>query len=101
MKLVATLILLSLSFAASATPFPQGNVQAGQKLFEQLKCNSCHSNMFGGDGSTIFTRPDAKVHNPPELLAQIGRCGGNVGKEFSAQEERNIAAYLNRYYNFK
>jgi cytochrome c553 len=101
MKYAATLILLSLSFAATANPFPQGNAQAGQKLFEQLKCNSCHINMFGGDGSAIFTRPNSKVHNPSQLLAQIGRCGGNVDKELSAQEEQNIAAYLNRYYNFK
>ncbi len=93
-------LLLTISCAAYASPF-QGDVKAGKKLFDELKCNSCHSNMFGGDGSAIFTRPNSMVHNPAQLLAQIGRCGGNVDKDFSPQEEQNIAAYLNRYYNFK
>ena len=101
MKNIATLMLLCASLAASANPFQQGSAPTGQKLFEQLKCNSCHMNMYGGDGSAIFTRPNRKVHNAPQLLAQIGVCGGNVDKEFSAQEKENIAAYLNRYYNFK
>lgn len=101
MKLITSLLLLSFSLAASANPFAQGDAAAGEKLFAQLKCNSCHINMFGGDGSAIFTRPNRKVHNPSQLLAQIGRCGGNVDREFSAQEEQNIAVYLNRYYNLK
>ena len=101
MKLITALLMLCVSLAVQANPFPQGNAQAGQRLFTQLKCNSCHINMFGGDGSAIFTRPNSKVHNAPQLLAQIGRCGGNVDKEFSAQEEQDIAAYLNRYYNMK
>ena len=101
MKLITVLLMLCVSLAVQANPFPQGNAPAGQRLFTQLKCNSCHINMFGGDGSAIFIRPNSKVHNAPQLLAQIGRCGGNVDKEFSAQEEQDIAAYLNRYYNLK
>ncbi len=93
-------LLLTVSCAAHASPF-QGDAKAGQKLFNELKCNSCHINMYGGDGSAIFTRPNSKVHNPAQLISQIGRCGGNVDKDFSTQEEQNIAAYLNRYYNFK
>ncbi len=101
MKLISTFILLCVSLSAEADSFPQGSAPTGQKLFAQLKCDSCHMNMYGGDGSAIFTRPNRKVHNAPQLLAQIGVCGGNVDKEFSAQEKENIAAYLNRYYNFK
>lgn len=101
MKRLAALMFLSFSFAACAHPFPQGDAKAGEKLFAQLRCNSCHINMFGGDGSAIFTRPNSKVHNPAQLIAQIGRCGGNVDKDFSPQEEQNIAAYLNRYYHFQ
>lgn len=101
MRRIAALMLLSCSFAAYATPFPQGDAKVGEKLFQQLKCNSCHINMFGGDGSAIFTRPNSKVHNPADLIAQISRCGGNVDKHFSMQEEQDIAAYLNRYYHLK
>ena len=101
MKFVTTFMLLCVSLGVQALPFPQGDATTGEKLFVQLQCNRCHSNMYGGDGSAIFTRPNRKVHNAPQLLAQIGVCGGNVDKEFSAQEKQNIAAYLNRYYNFK
>ena len=101
MKFIAAFMLLCVSLGVEADPFPQGNATTGQKLFAQLRCDSCHMNMYGGDGSAIFTRPNRKVHNAPQLLAQIGVCGGNVDKEFSTQEKENIAAYLNRYYNFK
>jgi cytochrome c2 len=101
MKIMITALLMCASFTALANPFPQGNAQTGQKLFAQLKCNSCHINMMGGDGSGIFTRPNSKVHNSAQLIAQISRCGGNVDKTFSAQEEQDLAAYLNRYYNLK
>lgn len=101
MKMIVTLMLLCASSAASANPFPEGNNQTGQKMFTELKCNRCHSEMYGGDGSGIFTRPNSKIHNPAQLIAQIGVCGGNVNKEFSEQEKQDIAAYLNRYYNFQ
>ncbi len=101
MRPIVVLVLLSLSLAAFANPFSQGNAQTGQRLFGQLKCSSCHINMYGDDGSAIFTRPNSKVHNASELIAQIGRCGGNVDREFSAQEVQDIAAYLNRYYHLK
>ena len=101
MKLIAATLLLSLSLTATANPFAQGDAATGGKLFTQLKCNSCHINMYGGDGSAIFTRPNSKVHNAGELIAQIGRCGGNVDKDFTTKEEQDIAAYLNRYYHLK
>lgn len=101
MKMIAMLILSSLSFTAVANPFPQGNAQAGEQLFTELNCNACHKNMMGGDGNAIFTRPNSRVHSPAQLREQITRCGGNVEREFSAQETQNIAAYLNRYYHLK
>lgn len=101
MRTIALLLSLSLAGAASANAFSGGNAKAGQRLFEQNRCDNCHINMYGGDGSAIFTRPNSKVHNAAELIAQIGRCGGNVDKDFSAKEKQDIAAYLNRYYRFK
>ena len=101
MKLAALLITSLICIPAYAAPFPRGDAQAGQNMFAQLHCNRCHSEMVGGDGSGIFTRSDSKIHNPAQLVAQIGVCGGNVNKEFTAQEKQDIAAYLNRYYNFK
>lgn len=101
MKPIILLIMLSAATAASANPFPNGNAQTGQKLFERYKCNRCHAAMLGGDGSAMFTRADRKVHNATELVEQIRFCSGNVGANLTAQDEQHLGAYLNRYYNLK
>ena len=101
-KFLATLALLSLSVSGVAAPFANGDPASGKKLFDQYKCNSCHIDMLGGDGSAIFTRPNRKVTKPADLSAQMKRCSGAVGANISAQEEEHLAAYLNqKYYKFK
>lgn len=92
-------------FAAStafAGPFTNGNAGNGEKLFAQYNCNSCHKGKVGGDGNAIFTRPDRIVRNADELIPRIKFCSGAVGANLSAQEELDLAAYLNQqYYHFK
>lgn len=101
-KILLTLSLLSLSTLALANPFPKGNAQTGQKLFAKYDCSSCHKARLGGDGSAIFTRADRTVQNPDELLVQMERCSGAIGKALSTQEKQDLAAYLNKtYYQFK
>ncbi|OGS97052.1 MAG: hypothetical protein A3H31_05050 [Gallionellales bacterium RIFCSPLOWO2_02_FULL_57_47] len=101
MKLITTLILLSAATAATANPFPNGDAQTGQKLFEQYNCNRCHAKLMGGDGNAIFTRADRKVHNAAELLVQLVACSGNIGTTLTPQEKQHLGAYLNRFYNLK
>jgi len=98
MKLITALLLLCAATAAQANPFPNGNAQVGEKLFNQYKCNSCHAAMLDGDGSAMFTRADHKVNSPPALIEQIRFCSGNVGAHLTPQEEQHLGAYLNRYY---
>ncbi len=95
------IILLGAATAASANPFPQGNAQTGQKIFDEHKCNSCHDSMMGGDGNKIFTRFDRKRNSPDGLITQIGMCSGNVNAHFTKQETQDLAAYLNIFYKFK
>lgn len=106
MKLIATLIfpamiLLGAVAPASANPFPDGDAQRGQRIFDEHKCNSCHDSMMGGDGNKIFTRFDRKRNTPDGLIEQIGMCSGNVNAHFSKQQTQDLAAYLNIYYKFK
>ena len=102
MKTLAALTLLLATGSALAAPFPDGNAQAGKKLFGQYKCNSCHKDKMGGDGSAIFTRPDHKVTSPQGMLEQMTMCSGALGKTLTPQEKQNLGAYLNqRYYKFK
>jgi len=95
------IILMGAATAASANPFPDGNAQAGQKLFEKYDCNRCHDSMMGGDGNKIFTRSDRKRNSPDGLIEQIGMCSGNIKAHFTKQEMQNLAAYLNIFYKFK
>jgi cytochrome c551/c552 len=91
-KLTATLLLLCAAAAASANPFPNGNAQNGQKLFEKYDCNQCHNSIMGGDGNKIFTRFDRKRNTPDGLIEQIGMCSGNVNAHFTPKETQDLAA---------
>ncbi|MDD2914532.1 MAG: cytochrome c [Gallionella sp.] len=101
MKSIIGLMMLCATTVTLANPFPDGNAQTGQKLFEQYKCNRCHAAMLGGDGSAIFTRADRKVHNATELVEQMEACSGNIGANLTPQDKQHLGAYLNRYYNLK
>lgn len=122
-KLIATLLLLGCSVGVQASQFadsdvcppivssaPQaslvadfsaGDAQAGEKLFEEYKCSSCHIDKVGGDGSAIFTRPDRMATRPEELVRLMTQCSGRIGKTLTVQEQQHLGAYLNRrYYRF-
>ena len=102
MKRITTLTLLLAAGSALATPFPDGDAQAGKKLFGQYKCNSCHIGKMGGDGSAIFTRPDHKVTSPQGMIERMTMCSGSIGKTLTTQEQQHLGAYLNQhYYKFK
>lgn len=100
MKTVLFLLMLA-SATAQAAPFANGNAENGKKLFTQYDCSSCHKGKMGGDGSTIFTRPERIVRSAAELIPRIKFCSGAVGANLKPQEEQDLAAYLNRtYYHF-
>ena len=102
MKQITALILFLAAGSALSAPFPNGDAQAGKKLFEQNKCNRCHVDMMGGDGSAIFTRPNHKVTNPQQMVQRMHTCTGGAGITLSAQDEQDLGAYLNQlYYKFK
>ncbi|MCA1978533.1 MAG: cytochrome c [Thiobacillus sp.] len=97
-------LLLVAAFSAAGThaaPFDKGDPKAGKALLEKA-CMSCHINMFGGDGSKIYTRADRKVKTPQQLAARISGCNANTGAGWFPDDELNVAAYLNQqYYKFK
>ena len=101
MKRLASLILFCTAATALANPFPSGNPQAGKAFFDKNKCNSCHEQMVGDGGNAIFTRANRKVHNPTEMFAMFKMCSANAGVTLNAQQEQDMGAYLNKYYQFK
>ena len=102
MKYLAVLVLSLAAGSVLAQPFPDGDAQAGKKLFDDNKCNRCHIGKVGGDGSAIFTRPDRIVNSPEQMIARFHVCSGAAGITLTPQNEQDLGAYLNKtYYKFK
>ena len=101
MKTLALLLALSFTTMVHAEPFAGGDAQKGKAIADK-KCMSCHVQMFGGDGSGIYTRADHKVKNVKQLAARISGCNANTNAGLFPEDELNVAAYLNKtYYHFK
>ncbi len=91
----------TLAAGVQAAPFAKGDPKAGKALHDKA-CVSCHVNMFGGDGSKIYTRADRKTKNAQQLAARISGCNANTGAGWFPEDEAHVAAYLNQqYYKFK
>lgn len=97
-------LLIALTIASPAVlaaPFEKGDPKAGQALHD-AQCIQCHVSMQGGDGSTLYTRPDRKTGSAAQLAARIAGCNANTGAGWFPEEEAHVGAFLNqRYYHFK
>ena len=102
MKILTALFCgVLLAGSAYAEPFTKGDPKTGKGLHDKT-CVSCHTSMFGGDGSKIYTRADRKVRTPDQLVARISACNANTGAGWFPEDEAHVAAYLNQqYYKFK
>ena len=90
-----------LASAAQAAPFAKGDPRTGKALHDKA-CVSCHVNLFGGDGSAIYTRADRKTRSAEQLTARVAGCNANTGAGWFPEDEAHVAAYLNQqYYKFK
>jgi mono/diheme cytochrome c family protein len=100
-NLIVLLAAAILSLPAYAAPFAKGDPKTGKALHDKT-CISCHTGMFGGDGSKMYTRPDHKTQTAQQLAARISACNTNVGAGWFPEDEAHVAAYLNQqYYKFK
>lgn len=77
------------------------DAKRGQQMVEG-NCVSCHASMFGGDGSSIYTRPDRKVKSLAGLTKQVNFCKTTLGMQWFDDEVADVVGYLNdKYYKFK
>ncbi|MDD5175541.1 MAG: cytochrome c [Sterolibacterium sp.] len=91
--------LLSASFALSAAAV--GDPKLGQTLHDK-QCISCHAQRFGGDGSTIYTRAERKVHSLSALRQRVAYCSMQTNTGWFPEDEEQVASWLNQqYYKFK
>jgi cytochrome c553 len=101
--LVAVMLLATAGAVVAqgpAIPYAGADASAGRTL-SQKDCVSCHARKFDGDATRIYTRPDRKVRNPEQLLAQVQLCNSELNLQYFPDDEANVAAYLDReHYRF-
>ena len=94
------LMLLNLSLNAHAEALLLGDPAKGKKLHD-AKCAACHKQLYGGDGSTIYTRSDRNIQTIEGLIGQVNGCNQRVNANFSGNDINDVVNYLNKtYYKF-
>ena len=95
--------LKTILFLAAAAALPwsaQADMANGKKLYQE-NCVACHARMVGGDGSSLFTRPDRRVSSLAGLGKQVRRCRDNLGLTWFDDQVNDVIDYLNvTYYKF-
>ena len=67
---------LAFTMATMVMAAPDSNTAAhenARKLIADAKCEACHKNKVGGDGSAIYSRKDRRVTTKNKLLPQVAR----------------------------
>lgn len=54
------------------------DIKNGKELHDS-NCTSCHVQMQGGDGSSIYTRENKRIESHPALVKQVKRCRDSLG----------------------
>lgn len=77
------------------------DVKNGKELHDS-NCTSCHISMQGGDGSSIYTRENNRIHSHPALVKQVNRCRDSLGVPWPEEHVNDVVEYLNSsFYKFK
>lgn len=105
MKLFFPVIAIVLSAAAHAQGVPAlydgADLKLGEKLIADNKCDSCHQQKVGGNGSAIY-RPTGRVNSLGVLRGQVEACNQMLNMGLFPEEVTSISAVLNRdHYRFK
>ena len=97
---VLTLSIWILTVVPSAV-LAAPDVERGKALHD-ANCTACHSSMFGGDATRIYTRPDRRVKSREGLTRQVQRCNHSLGLQWFDDDVEAVAEYLNQtYYKLK
>lgn len=102
--LIAALSLSMLPARADPAVPPEfrgADLQLGEKLIREHRCNECHIRRVGGNGSTIY-KPTGRVSRPSALLAMVEMCSVELKLQLFPEDVQAVAAVLHRdHYRFK
>lgn len=106
MKIIVLITSIILSAAAHAeqgvpTLYQGADLKLGEKLIADNKCEACHQQKVGGNGSAIY-RPTGRVNSLGALRGQVEACNQMLNIGLFPDEVTSISAVLNRdHYRFK
>lgn len=102
MKAVALFAVTSLLPLAvlAADPWGDADPKAGQVLHDKA-CLACHTRLYGGDGSKMYTRAGRLLSTKLDILQRVATCNSQVKAGWFPEEEAEVAAWLNQqHYHF-
>lgn len=103
MLALATAALLATALPSRSAEDPWGkspDLAAGKAMHAE-KCVACHQRMYGGDGSTMYTRDGRLLGTKLDILQRVAACNSQVSAGWFPEEEGHVAAWLNAtYYKF-
>lgn len=97
--------LVGASAAASAQTgagiFRDADFALGERLMKEHRCEECHRDKVGGDGSAIY-RPSGRISTAGFLRGMVEQCNTELNLGLFPEEVTAVAAVLNRdRYRFK
>ncbi|MCO5118274.1 MAG: hypothetical protein M9951_01375 [Burkholderiaceae bacterium] len=85
---------------SSSPLFRDADLQLGEQLIVEHKCEACHIKRVGGDGTSIYS-PVGRIRSASALLAMVEACNTEMGLGMFPEEVAAVAAVLNRdHYEF-
>lgn len=95
-----TFIPVTTIFALSFSGTAHSDMANGEKL-HATTCVNCHVSIAGGDGSSIYTRPNRRVKDLTGLKKQVTFCERNLGLTWFDEQINDVTEHLNNsYYKF-
>lgn len=99
-------LLLAWPVGAQPTPpaalhqYPGADLALGAKLIQEHRCEACHAQKVGGNGTAIY-RPAGRINNPASLLTMVERCSTELNLGLFPEDVSAVAAVLQRdHYRF-
>ena len=81
--------------------FKDADMQLGEKLIAENKCNECHIRRVGGDGSSIY-KPKGRINTAGALRGMVEYCNTELNIGFFPEDTNAVAAVLNKqHYKFR
>lgn len=102
---LASLLLALPVWAQTAPPaalhqYPGADLALGTKLIQEHRCEACHAQKVGGNGTAVY-RPAGRINNPASLLTMVERCSNELNLGLFPEDVASVAAVLQRdHYRF-